>query len=169
MRHQILLLAFFIIALSRCNAQIRYRIGIQDYASVAELQNETIIPRLADKVFVRPNKALYYFDFSDTTTPHDGVNCIVQQPARRWKLITHIEVISASQAVGTTNNSTGNVGINIASPLYTLDVVGVDGIRIPVGTTTQRPANPNVGIIRYNTSTQKFEGYTGTQWVNLSF
>lgn len=70
-----------------CSGQIRYRVGIQDYASVAALQNETIIPRPADKIFVRPNEAFYYYDPSDNTSPHDGVNVIVQQPNRRWKCL----------------------------------------------------------------------------------
>lgn len=147
-----------------------YRVGIQDYTTVNDLRNETIItPRHADKVFVRQNKGLYYYDSADISTFDDGLNTIVQQPNRRWKLITHIQGVSSDQAVGTTNNTIGNVGINTPLPIYTLDVIGVDGIRIPVGTSVQRPLNPNLGVIRYNTTTSRFEGYNGTQWVNLSF
>jgi hypothetical protein len=151
-----------------CNAQLRYRVGIQDYSSINALRNDYITPRPADKIFMRPNKALYYYDNNDTTSPDDGLSVIVQQPNRRWKIISHIEVISSDQAVGTTN-STANVGINTSTPIYTLDIIGVDGIRIPAGTTNQRPANANTGLLRYNTTTKKFEGYNGTEWVNLSF
>lgn len=148
----------------------RFRHEIQDYQTITALRNEFIVPKKNDKVFVRQNKAIYYFDNSDFTTPDDGLNTIVQTAGnRRWKLISHIDVVSSDQAIGVTNNTNANVGINTATPIYTLDIIGVDGIRIPVGTTNERPLNPNAGIIRYNTSTSKFEGYNGNLWVNLSF
>jgi len=70
---------------------------------------------------------------------------------------------------GTTLGSStpmNSVGINI-EPQYTLDVNGVDGIRIPIGTTAQRPADPQRGVIRYNTTRGRFEGFNGARWVNL--
>ena len=36
-------------------------------------------------------------------------------------------------------------------------------MRLPVGTTGQRPTN-NLGVIRFNTSLSKYEGYDGTVW-----
>ena len=38
-----------------------------------------------------------------------------------------------------------------------------DGVRLPVGTSSQRPTN-NLGVIRFNTSINKYEGYDGTVW-----
>ena len=40
-------------------------------------------------------------------------------------------------------------------------------IQLPVGTTAQRPASPSVGMVRYNTTTNHFEGYDGSAWVHL--
>lgn len=40
-------------------------------------------------------------------------------------------------------------------------------IQIPVGTTAQRPASPSQGMIRYNTTTNHFEGYDGSAWIHL--
>ena len=37
---------------------------------------------------------------------------------------------------------------------------GTEGLTIPTGTTAQRPTTPTEGIIRYNTNTGKFEGYS---------
>ena len=37
---------------------------------------------------------------------------------------------------------------------------GTEGISIPKGTTDQRPASPAEGIIRYNSTTGRFEGYS---------
>ena len=38
---------------------------------------------------------------------------------------------------------------------------------MPVGTTAQRPASPVQGMVRFNSDTNKFEGYDGTDWINL--
>jgi hypothetical protein len=39
---------------------------------------------------------------------------------------------------------------------------------LPVGTTAQRPTSPNVGMVRYNTTTSSYEGYgAGSAWSSL--
>lgn len=60
----------------------------------------------------------------------------------------------------------GQVAIGGATSTYTLDVTGNDAIRIPRGTTAQRPTN-NQGIFRFNTSDSRFEGYNGTSWIQF--
>lgn len=55
----------------------------------------------------------------------------------------------------TTNSIVSDIG------LLTFDITG--GLVIPRGTTGQRPAD-DLGIIRYNTSTNLFEGYSITGW-----
>jgi len=40
---------------------------------------------------------------------------------------------------------------------------GTESIGIPAGTTAQRPSSPAAGMFRYNTTDNKFEGYT-TEW-----
>lgn len=37
-------------------------------------------------------------------------------------------------------------------------------VKIPVGTSGQQPGTPTQGMIRYNTSTPGFEGYSGAAW-----
>lgn len=39
--------------------------------------------------------------------------------------------------------------------------------RLPSGTTGQRDGVPSAGFIRFNTSTVKFEGYTGSAWTSV--
>lgn len=49
-----------------------------------------------------------------------------------------------------------------------LDVVNSDGtgaLRIPSGTTAQRPASPQPGDTRYNTTTNQTEIYSGIAWI----
>lgn len=41
-------------------------------------------------------------------------------------------------------------------------------IIIPVGTTEQRPSSPVVGMLRFNSETNEFEGYNGTEWKSLT-
>ena len=38
---------------------------------------------------------------------------------------------------------------------------------VPVGTKDERPAEPKTGMIRFNTTSRHFEGFNGTEWVNL--
>lgn len=38
---------------------------------------------------------------------------------------------------------------------------------LPVGTTAQRPGSPTSGNMRYNTTTNSFEGYNGTAWGSI--
>ena len=59
-----------------------------------------------------------------------------------------------------------NVGIGTASPSVALDISATDAIKIPVGTTAQRPANAD-GLMRLNTTTNQFEGYQNSNWQGL--
>ena len=47
-----------------------------------------------------------------------------------------------------------------------LEIGGTGGLRIPQGTTAQRPT-PTQGQIRYNTTDSQFEGYDGSVWSGL--
>jgi hypothetical protein len=79
-------------------------------------------------------------------------------------------VVSASNSLvlGGTGANAVKVGIGTAIPRAEMDVVGTGAIVVPVGTTAQRPATPVRGMIRFNTSNNKFEGYDGAAWQNLN-
>ena len=68
---------------------------------------------------------------------------------------------------------TANFGLALAaSPTFTgtatfggnILMSGTGTIDIPVGTTSQRPDSPNNGMIRYNTTLTRYEGYSGSAW-----
>ena len=40
-------------------------------------------------------------------------------------------------------------------------------LRLPSGTTAQRPASPVAGMVRFNTTLGYAEVYTGTQWIKF--
>lgn len=69
---------------------------------------------------------------------------------------------------GNTISSTdtnGNITLDPNGTGY-VQIVGTNGVVIPVGTTSQRA--PSVqGAIRFNTDSSTFEGYSGTNWGSL--
>jgi hypothetical protein len=66
-----------------------------------------------------------------------------------------------------TTTNTSRVGVNSTSPQTTFDVGGTDSIKVPVGTTAERPATPDAGFVRFNTDLDTFEGYNGAEWGGL--
>jgi len=67
------------------------------------------------------------------------------------------------------DGSEDHVGIRTSSPAYDLDVSGsTDAVRLPVGSTAERPTAAT-GIIRYNSTTAKYEGCTdGSTFVEFA-
>jgi len=62
--------------------------------------------------------------------------------------------------VSQTVSSTAIAGVTDDS---TLTVASTDAIKVPTGTTTERPTGVN-GYIRYNTTLNRFEGYANGAW-----
>jgi len=72
---------------------------------------------------------------------------------------------NSSIALGTLATNTANNQLMIGSVAFPINqavITGTGGIQVPVGTTGERIATQ--GMIRYNTTTSKFEGYDGTTW-----
>jgi hypothetical protein len=49
----------------------------------------------------------------------------------------------------------------------TIEFEGSGFIKIPVGTTEQRPTG-EAGMVRYNSTTDEFEGYNASSWGTIS-
>lgn len=73
--------------------------------------------------------------------------------------------LSTSDAFTVLKN--GNIGIGDSTPSYILDINGTGAIKLPVGTTAQRPGSLTAGLFRYNSSTTAAEVYTGSGWTTL--
>ncbi|MCB1771272.1 MAG: hypothetical protein KDJ31_16480, partial [Candidatus Competibacteraceae bacterium] len=58
-------------------------------------------------------------------------------------------------------------GIGTATPQATLDISSTDSVLIPRGTTAQRPGTSVNGMIRYNSTNNKFEAYENGAWTNV--
>ncbi len=61
----------------------------------------------------------------------------------------------------------GRLGLQTHNPLYSFDVNDTDGIRLPRGTTAQRPAGTPAGVVRFNTDSTALEVATGSAWTTL--
>jgi hypothetical protein len=72
-------------------------------------------------------------------------------------------------ALGQFGIATGGKGALVVDQGQNLQVLGTGFLDIPAGTTAQRPATPNSGMIRFNTSLGAFEGHNGTTWSPFGF
>ena len=63
--------------------------------------------------------------------------------------------------------SNSRVGVGTASPAVKLHVSSTDAIRVPSGTTAQRPGSPANGDIRYNSTTSQIEGYSNGEFRSM--
>jgi hypothetical protein len=75
------------------------------------------------------------------------------------------------QSIAVNNNVISSVGTNAnitLTPQGTGSVVinSNQSFIIPVGTTLERPTGAN-GMVRYNTTTARYEGFSGSYWTNL--
>lgn len=84
-----------------------------------------------------------------TDTNAQGLN-----PTQKLNARTNIDAPAATDVLALTGGTlTGDLLINSTGRL-----------RIPVGTTAQRPGTPAKGDLRYNDTESEFEGYNGTVW-----
>ena len=100
---------------------------------------------LADSFFVSD----YYLDVSS--------DCQVLGDISAGAIHATNGVIREKLLLGTDETTTPNV---------VLDIRTTDAVKLPVGTTAQRPT-AGTGMIRYNTTTSQFEGYSSNAWQGL--
>jgi|TARA_R100000084_G_scaffold38698_2_gene15513 microcystin-dependent protein len=79
--------------------------------------------------------------------------------------------VSAVGGIGT-----ANLGLALAaSPTFSgtatfsgnVLLSGTGTLDLPSGTTAQRPSSANNGMIRYNSTLSRYEGYSGSEWIRL--
>ena len=60
-----------------------------------------------------------------------------------------------------------SISSRVSSVPFSIGSTG--GLRLPFGTTAQRPASPNEGLFRYNTDSNRIEGYSSTSMLSTNF
>jgi hypothetical protein len=89
--------------------------------------------------------------------------------------INQVGTLSFFSATGNANFDSGalfvdglnnRVGINNTSPSVSLQITATDAIFVPIGTTAQRPSGAN-GMLRFNTDSSTFEGFSNSAWGNI--
>lgn len=128
-------------------------IGSVMYAQQQQQQQASKILEIDGQVKINTiNESLDVVDKALVTTA-DGMLKKKAFPVETWS--------STTNAVTVENK---NVGIGTSTPAAKLDVVGY----IKVGSSDEIGDNtPQLGMIRFNTTTNKFQGYTNTGWVDL--
>ena len=98
------------------------------------------------------------------TTAHDGT--VVEIYAGDGTS-TQAHSLRGTGAVYLALPASGRVGVGTTTPVCSLDVAKTDALRVPVGGMATRPTSPVVGMLRYNSDLDRFEGYRGTGWGEL--
>ena len=81
--------------------------------------------------------------------------------------LTNVNDATVTTANITTNNVTTE-NVTTLNVTNSMDLRNANQFIVPTGTTGERPSSPNVGTIRYNTSTGKPEFWNGTTWKNFT-
>jgi hypothetical protein len=105
-----------------------------------------------------------------------GINISGSSASTTGNAATATTLQTARTINGVSFNGSANITVAdstklpLAGGTVTGDITmsGTGMIKVPVGTTAQRPGTPAVGMIRYNSTRGCYEGYTPSGWVNMS-
>ncbi len=64
---------------------------------------------------------------------------------------------------GRSSNPVGDVVLEVDGT-STFKLESTSAVQVPAGTTAQEPASPGVGMIRFNTEDEEYQGWNGTEW-----
>jgi hypothetical protein len=95
-------------------------------------------------------------------TGGDPINFLANDPL--FELGNGTDFSARSNAFTVLKN--GKTSINGSGPLVMLEINGTDAIKLPIGTTAQRPGTPQTGYFRFNSSTSNIEYYNGSGWTS---
>jgi hypothetical protein len=76
-------------------------------------------------------------------------------------------LVETSDASGILQLQTGGTAALTIDTLQNVTLNSTGSLTVPAGTTAQRPASPVNGMVRYNSTTNRLEGYVNGVWVNI--
>jgi trimeric autotransporter adhesin len=116
----------------------------------------------SNNVFLGNEAGRYFANLTSSLT--NTTNSIyIGAIARAGSDSTTNEIVIGQNLIGNGSN-TATIGTT-ATIGYFLN--GTGHLRLPSGTTAQRPGTPTVGMMRNNTSNNNLDFYTGTAWENI--
>jgi len=78
-----------------------------------------------------------------------------------------LKIRNAANSAWITIGTLSAINLGLA-PIQNPSFTGTTGLVPPAGTTVERPGTPTTGIIRWNTTLTRWEGYNGTAWVGFT-
>jgi hypothetical protein len=84
--------------------------------------------------------------------------------------VTHGGILNVSSVTTINSNlyiQTGRIGIGTTNPKTSMHVNSNDALILPIGSSTERPPIGSNGMVRYNTTTLQYEGFTNNNWTGL--
>lgn len=159
-----------VIAVEGSNVLLASNIGSTIQAYDAELAAIAGLTSAADKgiQFTGAGTAATY----DLTTAGKALLDDVDASAQRTTL--GLGTLATVSPTGTADNTTFLRGDSVWATVSVTPTAVSDQANsstgyfdLPAGTTAQRPVSPSSGNMRYNTSTNGFEGYNGTAWGSI--
>jgi len=134
--------------------------------NLLSVQNKYIVYNSWDKIFARYYKLIIMSAIDTNSSPASSLLKIKYEQKEDDDTIRFYT--RNNQRMIISNNGNVGFGIGFNQPSVSLHVNASDAIKIPKGTTAQRPGYLEQGLIRYNTETQQFEGYgAGNAWGSL--
>ena len=96
----------------------------------------------------------------------DDANFTFNNTTDKLSITGSLEVDSINLDGSTITTTSGNLTIAPNANSLT-DFNTTSAIKVPVGNTSQRPASAATGQVRYNTTTNQYEGYSNAAWQGL--
>jgi hypothetical protein len=157
----------------------KYEIDGVDRPTLHLHQHQTYIFDLSDSSLIAPS--VHPFIFSETASGSSYDTGITTTGAygsteKRTFVVpagaptTLYYYCTSHSGMGATASISSTAELMVSGRVESIDlaVTGTSGISIGSGTTAQRPANPTLGTIRYNSTTGFMEGYAAAGWAPIA-